>query len=193
MASEPGREKILDAARSAFGDLGYDGTSIAEIAKRARIAKSVIFHHFGSKAGLYLAIIEAETQGLVDHVAATVAEIPDGRAKLRAGLGAYFTFIEEHPAAWRILVREAPAEPELVAAHRRLGQERSEALSDLLAPARAGRGRGHKERKQLYAELLTTAIRSFASWWYDNPSVSRDDVLEATLDFALSGARRLLR
>ena len=66
---EPGREKVLEAGLELFGERGYHATSIAEIGRRAGISKSVLYHYFGSKAGLYEAIVEAETHDLLESVA----------------------------------------------------------------------------------------------------------------------------
>lgn len=51
-----GREAILEAALVCFANLGYEGTSIREIAGRAGRNCSLIGHHFGSKEGLYVEV-----------------------------------------------------------------------------------------------------------------------------------------
>ena len=51
------RERILRAAQELFAERGYDGASAEAIAARAGVAKGLIFHHFGSKADLYLAAV----------------------------------------------------------------------------------------------------------------------------------------
>jgi len=57
------RDRILRAAQRLFAARGYDGTSAEAIAEEAGVAKGLIFHHFGSKAGLYLAAVgDAATQ-----------------------------------------------------------------------------------------------------------------------------------
>src|SRR5919204_4404963 len=84
---EPGREKILDAARETFGERGFDATSIAEIGRRAAISKSVLYHYFGSKAGLYAALLEHDAGALVKAVAAAVPPLGDVEApRLRPGI-----------------------------------------------------------------------------------------------------------
>ena len=67
---EPGRARILDAAVELFARKGFEATSIAEIGAAADISKSVLYHHFGSKPELYVAILEAETAELVARVEA---------------------------------------------------------------------------------------------------------------------------
>src|SRR3954469_19020516 len=94
--NEPGREKILDAGRAVFGAHGYDGASIAEIGRHAGIAKSVLYHYFGSKAGLYEAILEADAQGLIDAVASAVPSDKGVTPRLRPGLDAFLQYLSEH-------------------------------------------------------------------------------------------------
>lgn len=51
------REQILDVAQRLFAERGFDGVSIADIAREGRVSKANIFHHFESKDGLYFAVI----------------------------------------------------------------------------------------------------------------------------------------
>src|SRR3954454_14328053 len=95
---EAGRDRILEAGRTVFGEHGFDATSIAEIGERADIAKSVLYHHFGSKAGLYEAILEADGRELIAAVAAAVAPQGEGDGpRLRPGIDAFLRFLQEHP------------------------------------------------------------------------------------------------
>src|SRR4051795_3586404 len=93
---EPGRERILDAGREMFGTRGYDATSIADIGERAAITKSVLYHHFGSKAGLYRAIVEHDGSALAAAVAAAVPPVGATGPRLRPGIDAFLLFLSEH-------------------------------------------------------------------------------------------------
>jgi AcrR family transcriptional regulator len=181
---EPGRDKVLEAGRELFGSRGYHATSIADIGERAGIAKSVLYHYFGSKAGLYEAIVEAESQALVLRVRATVPADP-GAPRLRAGVDAYLKFLAERPNAWRLLLRDPPADPALLMVHQRLAEERSNALAELLARP------GKRGQAQPQVELVATAIRTFAGWWYDHREVPRAQIVEAIADVARAGATHL--
>jgi AcrR family transcriptional regulator len=48
-----GRRLLLDAARDAFAQQGFRGTSTRDIADRAGVTEVMIFRHFGSKANLF--------------------------------------------------------------------------------------------------------------------------------------------
>src|SRR2546428_128647 len=108
------------------------GMTLADIGERAGIAKSVLYHHYGSKAGLYESLVEAETNRLLARVAATVPADPQA-PRLRAGIEAYLDFLAERPAAWRLFLRDAPAEPELIEVYEAQAQRRAAGLTELLA------------------------------------------------------------
>jgi AcrR family transcriptional regulator len=186
---EPGRDKLIAAGRHVFGEHGFDAATTAQIADRAAISKSVLYHYFGSKADLYRAILEVDTRELLDKVAAAVATVSPAGPRLRPGIDAYLRFLWERPASWRLLLRDAPSDPGLLQLHDRLRQERATALGALLSrPGKASHG---VAAQALYTELLTIAIRAFADWWYDHRDTERDRVLEAILDFAAAGTGQL--
>jgi AcrR family transcriptional regulator len=51
-----GRRALLDAARVEFAARGYAATSVRDILARAGLTPPALYHHFGSKAGLYAAV-----------------------------------------------------------------------------------------------------------------------------------------
>ncbi|GIG65862.1 TetR/AcrR family transcriptional regulator [Phytomonospora endophytica] len=53
------RETILDAATAAFLGLGYDGATMRGIARAADVDAALVVHFFGSKDGLFKAVLAA--------------------------------------------------------------------------------------------------------------------------------------
>lgn len=53
------REAILDAARAAFAERGFDGASIRVIASGAGVDPALVHHYFGTKERLFLDVVEA--------------------------------------------------------------------------------------------------------------------------------------
>jgi AcrR family transcriptional regulator len=51
------QQAILDAARRAFAERGYDGASIRQIAGSAGVDPGLVHHYFGSKQELFLAVL----------------------------------------------------------------------------------------------------------------------------------------
>uniref|UniRef100_UPI003567DD8E helix-turn-helix domain-containing protein n=1 Tax=Nocardioides sp. TaxID=35761 RepID=UPI003567DD8E len=54
----PTREQIRDAARRLFGEHGFPGTSLRQIAAEAGVDVRLVSHYFGSKADLFVAAVD---------------------------------------------------------------------------------------------------------------------------------------
>lgn len=60
------RAALLAAAAEEFARHGSKGARVQAIVQRAGVNERMIYHHFGSKDGLYAAVLEAQAHGLVD-------------------------------------------------------------------------------------------------------------------------------
>lgn len=58
------RARILEAAGREFSRGGYGATRVADVARAAGVAEGTVFHLFGSKRGLLVAVGEAYGEGL---------------------------------------------------------------------------------------------------------------------------------
>src|SRR5436309_6239963 len=95
---------------------------------------------------------------------------------LRAGLDAYLDFLAERPAAWRLFLRDAPANPALSRVCERLADARAAGLTALLATP------SKRRAAAWHVELVATGIRAFAAWWYDHREIPREAIADAILD-----------
>jgi AcrR family transcriptional regulator len=67
------RETILTAATEVFAEAGYHGGKVSDIAARVGVTEPVVFQNFGSKAGLFAAVLEraaAAVRASLDKLAA---------------------------------------------------------------------------------------------------------------------------
>jgi AcrR family transcriptional regulator len=77
------RCRILAAGRAAFAALGFDGTTLREVADRAGVQHQLIVYHFGTKLALWKAVVSdicaenktwlAEIERKASHVGAAAA------------------------------------------------------------------------------------------------------------------------
>lgn len=58
------RGSILAAAIHEFSLRGYEGARVDAITKRAKVNKRMLYHYFGGKDGLYLAVLEGRYQAI---------------------------------------------------------------------------------------------------------------------------------
>jgi len=61
---EEKRQAVLDAAAKAFLERGYEGTTVDLVADGAGAARRTVYHQFGSKDGLFAAVVEHLWSGL---------------------------------------------------------------------------------------------------------------------------------
>ena len=59
------RERLLRAAAEVFGERGYDGTRVADIAAAAGLSNGAMYTHFGSKAELLVGALHAHGRRLL--------------------------------------------------------------------------------------------------------------------------------
>ena len=93
-AAAPGRTEILHAATREFADHGYDGATTAGIARRAGVTQPLVHHHFGSKRGLWDAVVADLFSDLEAEFERTVAGLGDAprERRLRALIRAVVRF-----------------------------------------------------------------------------------------------------
>lgn len=89
--SDSTRRALHAAGAALFAERGFDGVSVDEISRRARVNKAMISYHFGGKEGLYDAILSAAVAPAAERLRElATAEIPPQEA-----LGRYIeTFVE---------------------------------------------------------------------------------------------------
>src|SRR5213080_3326723 len=81
--SQATREKIIKAASRAFALNGYEGASVRTIVAEAQVNQASINYHFGSKEGLYRAVLETALRALMSENDAPQADKPSREAALR--------------------------------------------------------------------------------------------------------------
>jgi AcrR family transcriptional regulator len=72
-------DRILKKALELFSEKGYDATSVREICEAAGITKPTLYHFYGSKEGVYRAIVE----GALERLRADLALALAGEGSLR--------------------------------------------------------------------------------------------------------------
>lgn len=89
---------LLDAAREEFMAKGLEGARVDEIAKRAGVNKQLVYHYFGNKETLYLTILEATYETMIEAKAALdLAAIAPASAAIERLVGFTFDYMAGHP------------------------------------------------------------------------------------------------
>lgn len=105
MAAGSGRQRILEVAEELFVERGFVGTSMNDIAEKAGVAKSLIYHYFESKQALWHELIRGyhDRSGVLEKFFETIsADDPDTLAQLVIGQNGFFEFFRKNPRVVRL-------------------------------------------------------------------------------------------
>ncbi len=117
------REDILDVATEEFSEFGLSGARVDSIAEKTRTSKRMIYYYYGSKEGLYLAVLERayrKIRSLESDL--QLAELPPEEA-LRQLIGTTFDHDEQNPDFVRLVSIEN--------IHHAMHMKRSSEIADL--------------------------------------------------------------
>jgi|ERR671922_679459 AcrR family transcriptional regulator len=93
------RQKILAAARRLFAERGVAEVTMEEIARAAGVGKGTLFHRFGDRAGLALALLDDQERGLQESILRGPPPLGPGAPaaeRLHAFLDALLDFTVQH-------------------------------------------------------------------------------------------------
>jgi AcrR family transcriptional regulator len=109
-AKERRREVILSAAKRVFARKGYHATTIADVAKAARISYGSVYWYFDSKDALFHALMDSEEVALRRHIDAALEGLDreaGGDEAFRVSVRATFEFFEDDRDVVKLLFRDS--------------------------------------------------------------------------------------
>jgi AcrR family transcriptional regulator len=170
------RVLIVEAAGRLFGERGYDGTRLDDVAAAAGVTKPVLYRHFDNKTALYLALLERHRADL-GSFAAAVPAAGTLEQRLRAVLEVWLDYVETHSYAWKMLFRDTGGGVEVEAFRREV---HAQARATLVAMVRALSTTTIPRRElEPLAELLSMGMASVVLWWIEDAAASREAIADA--------------
>jgi AcrR family transcriptional regulator len=99
---------ILATASRLFAEKGYGQTTTAEIAREAGVAEGTLYHHFGSKDGIFLTLFDETMEGYLAGIEGILARGATGRETLSAFARFHFEYVSLREEQFLILLRDFP-------------------------------------------------------------------------------------
>ena len=103
---EQTRRDIIAVATEEFADKGLSGARIDEIAARTRTSKRMIYYYFGSKEGLYVAVLEEAYRNIRNIERDLDVDRLSPEQALRELVSFTFDRHQQNPAFVRIVMNE---------------------------------------------------------------------------------------
>lgn len=185
MTGRERREQLLSIGRSLFAEKGFDGTSVEEIAARAKVSKPVVYEHFGGKEGLYAVIVDREVDTLLSALTTALTTGRHPRITLEAAALALLDYIDVNTDGFRILVRDSPVAQATGTFSSLIGDVATQ-VEHLLADQFDRRGMD-VESAPMYAQMLVGMIALTGQWWLEERTPSKDVVAAHLVNLAWNG------
>ncbi len=125
------REAILAAAQDVFARKGFDGATIAEIARAAGVASGTVYLYYESKIDLFAAL-NARLWQVVNGAMLDAAVPPDVPGATEARVRAVFTTANEHRDLLRIVFLNPDPRTEVARRLSDTDEARLQPLSEIL-------------------------------------------------------------
>jgi len=181
---ESRRRQLIEVTIDSLAELGYVGTTLAQIAGRAGVSPGLVAHYFGDKDGLLDAAFRSLARRVGDHVRARLRQISTPRARIQAVIDANLSqeeFAQRTGTAWLAFWGQVLQVPSLkrvqsVYQRRTLSNLRS-SLNRLVPPDEA-----HNLATMIAAMIDGVWLRAALSGWREADSESARALLTEFVD-----------
>ncbi len=179
-AKDERRQAVLAAALDEFFEWGFSAARMDDIARRAGVSKGALYLYFDSKKALFTALIDEFAAPNVERLGAAAREAGGGVAAIRALMRLAPILLRETPVPKivKVLISDAFAFPDVVAAYRRDVVERGlNLIAGVLEKARA-QGELEIDDPHLTARLIVAPVVMSAIWRviFERGSATRLDI-----------------
>jgi AcrR family transcriptional regulator len=179
------RNQLVQVGRAVFAEKGYEGTSVEEIAERAKISKPIIYEHFGGKEGLYAVIVDREMEYVIAQISAAIST-GTPRDRIEGAALAFMRYVEERPDGFAVLKRDSPSNSGLA----NLLAEVAERVGNVLRSEFKKAGYDARAAP-LHAQALIGMVTFVGQWWEENSKMSAEDAASHISALAWMGLRHL--
>jgi AcrR family transcriptional regulator len=185
MTGRERREQLVQVGRALFAERGFDGTSIEEIAARAKVSKPVVYEHFGGKEGLYAVVVDREMTDLLNRLTQVLSAGPRPRELVEQAALALLTYIEEEADGFRILSRDSTS-----GAFSTLLNDIATQVEYVLVREFGQRGISTKHAA-MYAQMLVGMVAVTGMWWLEERKPKREEVAAHLVNLGWNGLAHL--
>jgi AcrR family transcriptional regulator len=176
MSREERHEQLLDVTEELFVARGYAAVSMEDIARGAGITRPIVYAHFESKEGAYIACVararktyEAKLRERVDPRATPIEQ-------LRAGAASLFEVLEENPGRWRLLFGSNAVLPGVF--DERLADLRFETIEQIRHLLAAAAPAAPPLRIEAIAHAISGIGERLGHWWLTRPDITRQEMTD---------------
>jgi AcrR family transcriptional regulator len=182
------RAQLIEVGRGVFAKHGYDGTSVEELAKRAKVSKPIIYEHFGGKEGIYAVIVDREMDYVVRRMVESISS-GSPRERVEQATLAFLNYVKDHPEGFAVLSQDSP----LTATRGTMSSllnDVAERVGGVFQPILKEAGYDPKAAP-IYAHALVGMVTFVGKWWTETKKPPVEEVARHISALAWMGLRHL--
>jgi AcrR family transcriptional regulator len=183
-------DQLLDLAEGLLVERGYAGFSIDDLCRAAGVSRPVVYEHFGSKDGIYLACVRRIRAEFEEAVLNSSAGSQDLATTLERGADAFFSILERDPRRWSLVYGGANALVGPLAGQ--LADLRDATVQQIAVASAPFAPHAEPERLAAWAHAVSGAGEQLGRWWLRNPQIPRERIVAYHRDFLTAAATYLI-
>ena len=181
------RVQLLESALEVFVAQGYHAAAMDDIAERAGVSKPVLYQHFPGKLDLYLALLDASCDTIIDGCREALASTTDNKDRVAATMKVFYSYVASEEGAFRLVFEsDLTSEPDVRERVDRVTIECASMIADVI---RTDTGLPDEASELLAVSLVGMAQVSARFWLAGGGGISQDDAAALISGLAWRGIR----
>ena len=181
------RAQLLGAALEVFVAQGYHAAAMDDIAERAGVSKPVLYQHFPGKLDLYLALLDASCDTIIDNCRRALEVSHDNKVRVAAAIDAFYDYVASESGAFKLVFEsDLTSEPAVREHTDRVTAECASMIAEVITE--------DTDLPQPAARLLAVSLVGMAQvsarfWLAEAGGISRPDAAALVAGLAWRGIR----
>ena len=181
------RAQLLESALGVFVAQGYHSAAMDDIADRAGVSKPVLYQHFPGKLDLYLALLDASCDQIIDNCRVALASTSDNKARVAATMDVFYSYVAAEEGAFRLVFEsDLTSEP---AVSERVDRVTTECAAMIAEVIETDTGLPDEASRLLAVSLVGMAQVSARFWLRDGGEIPQDTAAALVAGLAWRGIR----
>lgn len=181
------RAQLLEAALAVFVENGYHQAAMDDIAARAGVSKPVLYQHFPGKLELYLALLDASCDTVIDNCRLALQSTNDNKERVAATMTAFYDYVSADSGAFRLVFEsDLTNEPAVREQVERVTTECATLIAEVI---HEDTGLADEASHLLAVALVGMAQVSARYWLADGATMGREDAAALIAGLAWRGIR----
>lgn len=181
-------EQLLDAAESLFAEHGYSGVTMEDIARAGGVTRPVVYSHFETREGAYLAVVRRARQQYDAQILEAAGAFGLGaQAQLRGGIEVFFALLEREPGRWKLIFGSSAVLPESHAAE--LAALRFATIDTIESALRVTAPHAPELAITVAAHAISGVGERLGLLWLHRPELVKEDLIDHYVELLWNGLR----